>query len=74
MYAGHVEKLGKLIPKLSTYMKEMPVDDYGTFIRYKGGRAVISNHISYEHILNFSHVPKCNRKNPGFYGCLVTEK
>ncbi len=74
MYVGHVEPLGKLIPKLGSYLPEMPVDEYGTFAKFKHGRFVIADHVSYEHMNDFAHVPKCRRDRPGFYGCLVREK
>jgi hypothetical protein len=69
MLAGHIEKIGKIIPNLF-YSHDLPVTEFGEFKDMSGVNFVIDLHVKYVHIKEFSYVSKCSKDKPQFYRCL----
>jgi hypothetical protein len=74
MWAGNIEMIGSIIPKLSTYHSFAAVDQFGNLKNYPGARFVIADHINYEHINDFKHVPGCARMKKSRFSCLIDKK
>ena len=74
MWAGNIEMIGSIIPKLSTYHSFAAVDQFGNLKNYPGARFVIADHINYEHINDFKHVPACARMKKSRFACLTDKK
>lgn len=70
MWAGNIEMIGKFIPKLSKYRPELESDDFGNLKKFKNARFVITEHFNYEHINDFSYVPKCLNDRKRFHACI----